>query len=144
MRGLTVAAGDGGIDPATQTSLLGWLGGALTAVLGAVGLWLANRLAGKAAVQMAINDGFKALTAELQEERAKLLEECKALRHELATAKAAWEIREADLKGDIRNLTQVVESLKSELRRHGIPIPAAPITGNEPRPGATILEEPKP
>jgi hypothetical protein len=65
----SVAGGDlGGVDPA-HTGLLPALTGMIGAALGGFGLWLANRMLGKAAFQNAINDGFAKLTNEIQEER---------------------------------------------------------------------------
>lgn len=89
-----------------------------SAVFGAFGLWLANRLMGKAAFQTAINNGFQSLLNELQEERAAM-----AKQHNEERVRAAAE--HAELRGEIINLTQVVEGLKSILRRHGIPVPKA-------------------
>jgi hypothetical protein len=66
------------------------------------------------------------------------------LREEATRRELAWAGERASLKGDIRNLTQVIESLKNELRRHGIPIPGAPITGAEPDAGATIIGKDQP
>lgn len=98
-----------------------WVAGisaAVTAMLGAAGLWLANRLMGKAAFQTAINNGFKALLDEVQEDRAEL-------RRTLEKERAEAAVERAQLRGEIRGLTQVIESLKVQLRTHGIPIPEA-------------------
>ncbi len=81
----------------------------ISAALGAFGLWLANRMLGKAAFQTAINTGFRELTDQLQEERS-------ALRKELGEAK----IERDDLRGEIRQLKQRIESLLRLLDRHGI------------------------
>lgn len=88
----------------------------VSATLGAFGLWLANRMLGKAAFQTAINSGFDKLTDQLQEERAALLKE----RNE---ERVAWAAERAQLRGEIINLTQAVESLKAYLRRNGLDIP---------------------
>lgn len=87
-----------------------------SAAMGAFSLWLANRLLGKAAFQTAINNGFQALTNELQEERKALLKQLNEVQIQAAGERA-------ELRGEIINLTQVVEGLKSILRRHGIPVP---------------------
>lgn len=92
------------------------LTGVLGAALGAFGLWLANRMLGKAAFQTAINSGFRDLTDQLQEER-------NFFRHQLAAERVAWATERADLGGQIRNLTQALESLKQHLARNGIPVP---------------------
>jgi hypothetical protein len=117
MRALTMPAGDvGGVDPAHAGGLLGWLGGAVTAGLGAFGLWLANRTLGRAAFQTAMNDGFSKLTDQLQEER-------KEMQARWDAERIAWAAERAQLRGEIINLTQAVESLKSLLRRSGIQVP---------------------
>lgn len=89
-----------------------------SAIMGAFGLWLANRLMGKAAFQSAIGDGFNKLTDQLQEERAEL-------RRQMNEERIRAAAEHAELRGEIINLTQVVEGLKSILRRHGIPVPKA-------------------
>lgn len=98
------------------TAAIGAVSAALGAALGAFGLWLANRMMGKAAFQTAINQGFQALTDQLQEERT-------ALNRMIMDERIAWEAERAQLRGEIINLTQTVESLKHLLERHGIPIP---------------------
>ncbi|MDZ4373815.1 MAG: hypothetical protein U1C74_20665 [Phenylobacterium sp.] len=109
-------AGDvGGLDPGASGPLAA-LVGVVAAALGAFGLWLANRMLGRAAFQTAINEGFNKLTDQIQEERD-------ALRKELLDERVARAAKEAELYGAILNLTQTVESLKSLLRRAGIPIP---------------------
>lgn len=111
-------AGDvGGVDVSQHGPLAAAIG-LLSAGLGAFGLWLANRMLGKAAFQTAINAGFKDLTDQLQEERADLQKRWDAER-------VAWAAERAQLRGEIINLTQAVESLKSLLRRRGIDLPEA-------------------
>lgn len=119
-------------DP-SHVTLLGWLSGLATATVGALGLWLAQRVLGKAAFQQAINDGFTKLTDQLQEERDRD-------RAAFEAARIAWAAERASLKGEIRNLTQTVESLENFLRRHGLPVPERPALGREAEPGATIIE----
>lgn len=127
-------AGDvGGIDPA-HPSLFTAMAGLTGALAGAIGLWLANRLLGKAAFQTAINDGFTKLTQELQEER-------ESLRKTLNEERVSWAAERATLQGEIRNLMQTIESLKNALRRHGVPI--AEGRALEPDAGALILPAPK-
>lgn len=109
-------AGDvGGVDP-SQTGFLAAAATAIGAALGAFGLWLANRLLGKAAIQAALNASFKEFTDQLQEERTVLLAERTAER-------LAWASERAQLRGEVINLTQAIESLKSLLRRNGIDVP---------------------
>ena len=114
MRGVAVAGGIGG--GAEQPGLITVIAGLVGTVMGSVGLWLANRLMGKAAFQTAINAGFAALTQELQEER-------NALRRELTEARVHWDAERAQLRGEIGNLTATIEGLKELLRRNGIPVP---------------------
>ncbi len=89
---------------------------AVGAAIGAVGLWVANRLLGKAAFQTAINDGFAKLTQGLQEERD-------MYRDQLARERVEHARAEAELRGEIRNLRQTIESLKNFLRRSGFHVP---------------------
>lgn len=90
--------------------------GVIGAGLGAVGLWLASRLMGKAAFQTAINAGFKELTDQLQEER-------QTYRKALDDERIAWAGERAQLRGEIINLTSTIEGLKRLLRRNGIDVP---------------------
>lgn len=111
--GLSSEAGMDNLDP---------VGTALAAAIGAAGLWVANRLLGKAAFQQAINDGFAKLLKVQQEENAQLREEMSA--REVIHARQI-----ASLRGHIMNLTQALQSRDAILRRSGIPIPEAnPIT----------------
>lgn len=91
--------------------------GTVGAVVGAFGLWVANRMLGKAAFQTAINSGFKELLDQLQEER-------RALMAELSAERMANSTERTQMRGEISNLRQVVESLKNVLRANGIPVPA--------------------
>ena len=88
----------------------------VSAVLGAMGLWLANRVMGKAAFQTAINQGFEALTNQLQEERSQLLAE-------IEMGRARGRAERAELADKIADLVRTVEGLKALLRAHGIDIP---------------------
>lgn len=115
MRALAMAGDVGHVDPA-QTGILAAGLTLAGAALGAFGLWLANRMLGKAAFQTAINAGFKDLTDQLQEER-------KSMFAERTAERLAWASERAQLRGEIINLTQAVESLKALLRRRGIDVP---------------------
>lgn len=92
------------------------IGTAIGAALGAFGLWLANRMLGKAAFQTAINAGFKELTDQLQEERD-------FFRRQLTAERIAWSAERSDFTGQIRDLRQSIESLKALLRRNGVEVP---------------------
>lgn len=135
MRTLALAGDVGGIDPA-HPGLLAALAGILGAAIGGFALWLANRLLGKAAFQTAINDGFAKLASAQDRANAKL-------EKQLTAERIGWAAERATLQGEIRNLMQAVDSLKSELRRHGIPIPLGSMAGREPDAGATIFQTPK-
>lgn len=114
-----------------------WMKYGLGAIIAAIGAWLANRLIGKAAWQQSINTGFKELVAALQAERLALVADFKAERLALETRLAELEAeyeqakRESheerlQLRGEIRNLVQVIRSLENTLRQAGIPIPEHP------------------
>ena len=90
--------------------------GLIGALIGAVGLWGANRMMGRAAVQQALNDGFSKLARDLQEERTQL-------RKDLADERLRAEQERAALHGEITQLRRVVEGLKTLLRRNGIEVP---------------------
>lgn len=120
--------------PDLEPTWVAAISAACTAVLGAIGLWLANRLMGKAAFQQAINAGFKALLDEVQADRT-------ALRSELDAERVRSSAERAQLRGEIINLTQTVESLKALLRSHGVPIPDRKPT--EPKAPMIVLETPK-
>lgn len=110
-------AGDvGGVDVSSAGGPLAALAGMVGAALGAFGLWLANRMLGKAAIQQAMNTMAKDLIDQLQEERAEMKKAWDGER-------LAWIGERAQLRGEIINLTQAVESLKSYLRRKGLDVP---------------------
>ncbi len=90
--------------------------GAVVALIGAVGVWLAQQAMGKAAFQNAINSGFKDLLDQVNQDREHLQ---KTLDRE--RLQSAAEI--AQLRGEVINLTQVVEGLKGILRAHHIAVP---------------------
>jgi hypothetical protein len=121
MRRLALA---GDVPPLEAHTVAGGLAGLATATVGGFGLWLANRLLGKAAVQSSLNASFKDFTDQLQEERKEMVAERTAER-------LAWAAERAQLRGEIINLTQAVESLKAHLRRAGLAIPEdhSPPTG---------------
>jgi hypothetical protein len=117
---------------------VGWItavGTAVGAVIGGFALWCANRLLGKAAFQTAINAGFSSLTDQLQEERSLLLAQIASERRAAERERLQSAAERASLRGEIRNLTQVVESLKALLRANGIEVP-------ELRPRATVDNPP--
>lgn len=121
--GAYAMAGDvGGVD-ASQAGFFTAAATAVGAALGACGLWLANRLLGKAAIQAQLNLQFKDFTDQLQEERAEMKKAWDAERASWRDEKVAWAGERAQLRGEIINLTQSIESLKSLLRRNGIDVP---------------------
>lgn len=137
MRRLAMADGFG-LDPGNAKALFGWLGGLATATVGAIGLWLAQRVLGKAAFQTAINDGFSKLTTDLQEERDRLQASMKVEREAWAAERVAWSTERNSLQGEIRNLQQKLSSLMSHMQRQGMPMPEdAEVL--PPAAGATIL-----
>jgi len=103
-------------DPTVLQHLGTVLTGVASAVFGALGLWWANRIMGKAAFQTAINQGFEALTNQLQEERSQLLAE-------IESGRARGRAERAELADKIADLVHTVEGLKALLRAHGIDIP---------------------
>ena len=112
-------------------------GGAFTAVVGAIGLWIANRAMGKAAVQASLNAGFEKLYAELHAQN-------KDLKRELNAERVAHAATRARLDGDVANLRQAMRSLENHLRRQGIPMPAdyVPFTADSPPSSfITVLEQ---
>lgn len=99
---------DGGAGP-EAAQVAPWLAALATgvgAVIGAFGLWLANRLLGKAAFQQAMNAGFQVLM-----ERAEALH---------AEERRSWHEERLSLRGQILNLTQTIASQNAALRRAGI------------------------
>lgn len=99
------------------------IGTGLIAVIGAIGLWFANRVMGRAAFQQAINSGFKGLVDGLQEERRELTQKLDELEDKYNLAQAQSMAERAQLRGEIINLTQVLVSLKKLLRDNGVPVP---------------------
>lgn len=106
MRRLALADGAGGQEAAQIAPWLTALATGVGAVIGAFGLWVANRLLGKAAFQQAMNAGFVALM-----ERAEALH---------AEERRAWHEERLTLHGEIRNLKQTVATLTNSLRRAGV------------------------
>lgn len=94
-----------------------------SAIIGAIGLWFANRVLGKAAFQEAINQGFNSLLITLQKERDGLEAEVHALRKDLDEKERSHQRDRDALRGEIRNLGQIVESLKNYITRNGLEIP---------------------
>ncbi|MBX3482555.1 hypothetical protein [Phenylobacterium sp.] len=140
MRRLAMAGDVPGVDMAAAKAFLGWLGGLATATVGALGLWLAQRVLGKAAFQTAINDGFAKLTAELQEERDQLKRELAAEHDRIQAERVTWATDRASMLGEIRNLKQLVQSLKALLRKHGVAIPGDPEVETDPLAGVVTLQ----
>lgn len=80
--------------------------GVATAALGAFGLWLAQRMLGKAAFEQAMNARFQVL-----------MDRTDALHKE---ERAAWQAERLELLGKIVNLQQIVATLTASLRRQGV------------------------
>lgn len=111
--------------------------------MGAAGLWLANRLVGKAAVQSALNTGFKSLMEEMRAQNAMLVADLERERKENNAERVAWASERATMRGELRNLMQTVESLKALLRRNGVQIPDNdhPRTVDDPPAPVTVLRQ---
>lgn len=94
-----------------------------SAAIAAVATWLAHRLVGKAAVQNAINEGFKGLLDRVAAQEESCREELAAIKEEFEAAKIASSLRDARFRGAIAGLQQTIQSLVSLLRERGIPLP---------------------
>lgn len=95
------------------------------AVAGVTGLatWFAAQHAGKAAMQQALNTGFKDLLASVHAEHRECHERLTRLEERYNAARLRGEAERAQLRGEIINLTQVIISLENLLREQGIDIP---------------------
>ena len=125
------AMADGGHHDAVTSAA--WFAPALAFIssgMTAVVLFAAKRLVGKAAWTEAVTAMNKNLIDQLQEERADLL-------RERATERIESAAERAQLRGDVINLTQTVESLKAVLRREGIAIPEV---AYHPAPEMMVIE----
>lgn len=115
--GYRFAMADGGHSDAVASAA--WFAPALaliSSVMTAIILFAAQRLVGKAAWETAMATANRDLIDQLQEERRDMLAERAAERIE-------WVAKFAQQRGEIINLTQALESMKSYLRRQGIEIP---------------------
>lgn len=86
----------------------------------------AAAIAAEAAVQQTINQGFATLTAQYEARNTDLLQQNASLEGKLdeALGKLDEALARADqVTGEMRDLTQHVESLESTLRRMGYDIP---------------------
>lgn len=104
----------------------GGLGAVLAAAIGGFWKWFSWRKKSTAELQKvlteyqtAVQDGFRALVNEQQEERQQL--RAIILEQNGVIEKQAAKIMELD--GDVRQLTQVIQSLYRLLNEHGIIIP---------------------
>ena len=109
MTSSSTMAADSPIDPAQAkflTSVFTWMAGVATATIGAVGLWLAQRMVGKAAFEQAMNARFQVL-----------MDQTSAFH---ASERASWQAERLQLRGEIVNLKQIVATLTDSLRRQGV------------------------
>lgn len=143
---------DGGGDLTLAPWAGALIGGGATA-LAAFLVWLAQRLVGKAALQTALNDGFGKFMAAYTAENDALKAELRASRQDREVLKLTLDrerletaAERAQLRGEIANLTQALASLKTLLRKQGIPLPAdrPPYSAESPGPGMLILEQTPP
>jgi hypothetical protein len=96
----------------------------IAAAFGAAGVWLAQRVMGKAAFQTAINSGFSTLLEQVQADRRELKAELAMQRHE-----CAMELNQ--LRGELNNSRQIVASLTELLQKAGlIALPTHAPTGD--------------
>jgi hypothetical protein len=101
-----VAMADDAGAAASQVGLIAGAATAIGALIGAFGLWLANRMLGKAAFEGMMTARFK-----------EIMDQQRALHNE---ERAVWHAAELGLKGEIVNLRQTISSLTSDLRRRGV------------------------
>jgi muconolactone delta-isomerase len=101
-----IAMADDAGSAATQVGMIAGAATALGAMIGAVGLWLANRMLGKAAFEAMMTARFKEI---MDQQRALHAEE-----------RAAWEATDLRRQGEIANLKQTIASLAADLRRRGV------------------------
>lgn len=111
-----MADGGGHHDAVTSAAWFAPAVALISSVMTALILFAAQRLVGKAAWQTAITAGNRDLIDQLQEER-------RDMRAERSAERLSWEGERAQMRGEIINLTQAFESLKSYLRREGINVP---------------------
>ena len=106
----------GGAPGSSFLDALPYLGGALiVGVLGFFGV----RFTATAPLQQALNDAFRAMTAELQSERAQLT----ARISELEEDKAILQAEIARQRQEIRGLLQWQDSARRWFERSGTPLP---------------------
>jgi hypothetical protein len=123
MRYRLAMADGGGHEAVTGAAWFAPLIGLGSSAVTATALWLAQRVVGKAAWQAAMSAANKDMIDQLQEERKSLREERAEERRMWAEERLKWAAERSQLSGDVINLTQALESLKSWLRREGIQVP---------------------
>jgi muconolactone delta-isomerase len=101
-----VAMADDAGAAASQVGLIAAAATALGAAIGALGLWLANRMLGKAAFEAMMTTRFQVM---MDQQRAFHAEE-----------RASWDTQRLRFEGEIVNLRQTIASLTSDLRRRGV------------------------
>lgn len=106
-------------------------GSAGVAFIGGVGLWLANRVIGKAAFQTMITTGFAELHTQELAARIELRSELIAAREELLLARAELGAAKAQMASDrfecakeVAGLRRVIGALRRVMRDAGLTVPA--------------------
>lgn len=112
MRSIAVAADGGGLSEVPPGAIAG-ISTAVGAAIGGIALSLAQRYAGKAAWQQALNAGFKDLLDQVQKERERERQEHEADR-------LAWRQERIEYRGRITNLELTVRSLKDRMHQGGL------------------------
>lgn len=118
MRALAMA--DGGIDPHAASGFTPWIAaisGIGAAIVAALGGWLANSALGKAALENIVTARLELLLNEREEDYKRTRDDLDTLRQKFEAAEIKWDAERADLKGEIRGLRQLNESLNRALER---------------------------
>lgn len=84
----------------------------ITGILGIVGLWVGNRVLGKAAFQTAMNQGFLGLLSEVRAEKAELIQLLETERGRFDEERTLWRAERVQLQGEVRQLQQTMESMR--------------------------------
>jgi hypothetical protein len=109
---VNVAANPGNIEPGWLTIVVD----VAKVALGAAGLWLAQRTLGKAGLEQALNDRIKEIIKIDRDSMKSLREELKVERAARVSEQLVTTREHAQLRGEIANLNQTIESLTERLR----------------------------